>query len=1085
MADKHRAVTDVEINGQNAATVLDTLKSKADAYRKAMVEANKANDLQGYKKAEAELAKTERTMKQLQKTSFDVNTVMKNLSTTTQNDLTRAQRQLQTELKKTTRGTAEYIEKSKQLRLVSAELQRVRAEMNGVAGSQQGMLSKFVNGFNRFGGVALGTIAAVTGIGLSLRKLAQDADAYNSKVAELSAITGLAGEELNWLSEEAKRLSVSTTEDGVSITKSADEIVDAFKLMGSAKPELLENKEALAAVTTEALKLAEAAKMDTATAVESLANVMNQFGAEADEASKYINVLAAGSKFGAAAVDSIAASIVKFGPAAAMANVSVEESVGLIETLAEKGVKGEIAGTKLKMALLKLQIGADEFNPKVVGLNKALENLSNANLSAAELTKIFGMEAFDAGQILIANRERVEYFTDAVTDTNVAIEQAIINTETNSAALEQAKNRFKLAAMELGQRLAPAFRTATLTSGTLVKAIIALVKFFDQYGKYILIAAAGIAGYTIAVNAATIAKKLYTIAIKVADIATKAFSSSVKANPIGLLIGVLTMAASAFFIFRKKVDDTTESQKKLNDVLKEGQDLIESFVSIADKMKVADTLSLRQLENLKNNIEKQIEAQEDFSEKLKVEGVKRLNEDANLQTLRKKLDQATDADKRKFWLNLIEKRKKAITEEIRDEYEKQNQILQKYRDYLNTVDHLIKNHNETLKQNEEKKFEDLEKALIDYHNKVRLDIQKSYLLDKINKEQRDAMLEAEEITHLQAMLSLQKNFSIESYDTEYKLTEAKIKLKEKYLNEYERLVKEQERINQEYKTQEEKLEEERRLNNLKRYEERKKKRKEEQAEKQKEVEAQIEELKKQAEQQKAILDTLGTAVGELIAQMATDATMTANDVAKSLILIALDSAHAMARIAIAEIWAKAMPSGESIATWGAAGVAKALLLSAIVEGAFAGLKAAVSSVGQRYSGKYDVIGADDGKRYSASYAGDMKTGLYPTPTLVGERGTELIVDANTLRNVRLNFPDVLPKIRAAMVPQRAEGNVQQKLGDGAGAVDNDLKVLIAQNTAVMKALSVQVKQGINAKLSYTHLENENKKVDRIKRNSSR
>ena len=171
-------------------------------------------------------------MGQLKKATFDVNQVMKNLSSTSANDLTRAQRQIQAELKKTTRGTAEYIAKSKHLQQVSTELRRVRTEMTGVAGAQGSFFGKMANGFNKYGGMALGLVASLTGLGLTFRKLANDAEEYQQKVANLSALTGLVGDDLDWLSKKAKELSTSTTEDGIRITKSADEIVDAFTVMG-------------------------------------------------------------------------------------------------------------------------------------------------------------------------------------------------------------------------------------------------------------------------------------------------------------------------------------------------------------------------------------------------------------------------------------------------------------------------------------------------------------------------------------------------------------------------------------------------------------------------------------------------------------------------------------------------------------------------------------------------------------------------------------------------------------------------------------------------------------------------------------
>ena len=95
---------------------------------------------------------------------------------------------------------------------------------------------------------------------------------------------------------------------------------------------------------------------------------LNQYGAGADQAANYTNVMAAGSKVGAAAVNSITAAVKKAGITAAGSEVPIEQLVGTTETLAEKGIKDEVAGTGSKMIFLKLQTGADDTNPKIVVL---------------------------------------------------------------------------------------------------------------------------------------------------------------------------------------------------------------------------------------------------------------------------------------------------------------------------------------------------------------------------------------------------------------------------------------------------------------------------------------------------------------------------------------------------------------------------------------------------------------------------------------------------------------------------------------------------------------------------------------------
>ena len=82
-----------------------------------------------------------------------------------------------------------------------------------------------------------------------------------------------------------------------------------------------------------------------------------------------------------------------------------------------------MAGTALKGVLTKLTTqGNSEFNPAIVGMDKALENLDKANLSASEKLKLFGESNLNAAETLIQNREALKDMTDAVTGTNTAYE---------------------------------------------------------------------------------------------------------------------------------------------------------------------------------------------------------------------------------------------------------------------------------------------------------------------------------------------------------------------------------------------------------------------------------------------------------------------------------------------------------------------------------------------------------------------------------------------------------------------------------------------------------------------------------------
>ena len=92
-----------------------------------------------------------------------------------------------------------------------------------------------------------------------------------------------------------------------------------------------------------------------------------------------------------------------------------------------------------------------------------------------------------------------------------------------------------------------------------------------------------------------------------------------------------------------------------------------------------------------------------------------------------------------------------------------------------------------------------------------------------------------------------------------------------------------------------------------------------------------------------------------------------------------------------------------------------------------------STVAQHATGRYDVIGREDGKRYrGVPYIGPAPTGIVSSPALISENGAELIVNADDLNRLRrhINYPLVVQAIEesrrpgnAPQVPQHAGGQV--------------------------------------------------------------
>lgn len=440
-------------------------------------------------------------------------------------------KRLQRDIKEMTRGSEEYNRTMAKIQHLQGILKRHRQEIKGITTETKKAtvsIGSMVDWFNRFGGVILSVIGFLTGFTLALRAIRDERNKLEESQAGLKALTGLDDDSIAWLTGQAKTLSTTMTKEGLRVRQSAAEILDAFMLVGSAKPELLGDKEALKAVTEEAMRLQAAAKDITLNeAVDSLTLSLNQYGAAADQAGRFTNVLAAGSQAGSANIASQAKAIRNAGTAAASANVPIEQTVALIETLAYRGIKDEVAGTGLKKFFLVLQTGADETNPKIVGLDKALENLKNKNMDAGAIKKMFGEEGYNTASVILQNTEMVKDFTAAVTGTNVAYEQAAINSDTAQAKLEQARNKMKLAAIDLGEKLNPALTVSTNMLTNVLKYLPKLIDWCNKWGGTVLYVASCIAVYTLRTKAATFASKAWNAITKTATALQLAYGIAV------------------------------------------------------------------------------------------------------------------------------------------------------------------------------------------------------------------------------------------------------------------------------------------------------------------------------------------------------------------------------------------------------------------------------------------------------------------------------------------------------------------------------------------------------------------------------
>lgn len=592
-----RATIEVMVNGESAKNDFQALEKYAISLKDRIAEAYNAGDTKKMKQLEKELAKTNSQLRTMRTNAVNIDEVMKNLSTAGPKELKKTLNAINKELAsgRIKRGSREWGEYQAKLKLVKVELAKIKAE--GVAA--EGFLSRMNNKLSKWGGMVASGLAALTGVSLAFAKMRKDAMDKEDSQSNLKALTGLDDTSIAWLTQQAEVLSTTMDKTGLRVKQSSQEILDAYTLVGSAKPELLSNKEALNAVTIEAMRLSTAAKMDLKEAVDAVTLSMNQYGASADEAAKYTNVMAAGSKYGSAAVQSITTAVIKAGVSASGAKIPIEQLVGSIETLAEKGIKDEVAGTGLNTFFLRLQTGAKETNPQVVGLHTALKNLQK--LSTQDILKRFGKEAYTVAQILIDGADKVDYYTKSVTGTNVAVEQAAINSNNAASKMAQMKNRLREAGIELIEKLNPSVNLLGTYFTNMVKVMPVIIDFLQKYGKVIVYATAVVLTYIAAeklqqfwMNKVKTATGEYIVVQKLkqfwdkavaastwlyiaatsaltgktnqAKLAMKGFFLIIKANPFAALVTVLVAVAGAIYLCSRRTNDMTKAKAAANQV---------------------------------------------------------------------------------------------------------------------------------------------------------------------------------------------------------------------------------------------------------------------------------------------------------------------------------------------------------------------------------------------------------------------------------------------------------------------------------------------------------------------------------------
>lgn len=324
------------------------------------------------------------------------------------------------------------------------------ATINGMS-TATGDFSAKVDGAQNSIGKLTSVLAGIDLVKNAIDGLQQATDAFSESgialdrnMHDLSAVAGVTGDRLKQI-EGFARQSAKTFGTDASVA------VEGYKLLLSQlSPELGKYPEALSAMGDCIQTTSKLMGGDGVAAAQVLTTAMNQYGvsledpmAASEEMARMMNVMAAAGQVGSAELPAQAEALQQCGMASKAANVSFEETAAAIQVLDKAGKKASEGGVALRNVLGQLSKGrfvekqaAEELKKAgidvvVLGdnsktLKERLEMLKPMLNDSALLSKFFGVENANAARALIQGTEALDGFTQAVTGTNSATDQAAI-----------------------------------------------------------------------------------------------------------------------------------------------------------------------------------------------------------------------------------------------------------------------------------------------------------------------------------------------------------------------------------------------------------------------------------------------------------------------------------------------------------------------------------------------------------------------------------------------------------------------------------------------------------------------------------
>lgn len=564
-----------------------------------------------------EIDSTNMDIKETRRRMQFVNNTLATLKTSSIRDLEYSIKAINQQMKGMERGTEQFKQMELKAKQLKAELQAVRAE--GVA--QESWIKRSADWFNRMQGLALGAVAAISGITFTVKKCVEEYAKMDDEMTNVRKYTGQAAEEVERMNEDFKKMDTRTprqklnqlAEDagrlGITSTAAVEEFVDGADKINVALGDDLGDK----AVS----QIGKLAQMFGEDKTKGLRGAMLATGSA-------VNELAQNSSASAGYLVDFTARVAGVGKQAGFTQAQI---MGLASVLDQNMQQDETAATAVQNLLAKMFQDSAKF-AQIAGLNvkefaKTLKEDANGALlqflaamrakgGFADLAPMFEEMKMDGSRATGVLTVLADKLDDIKTAQDLASEAysegtSVLNefetqNENVQAQLDKASKKFLDLSIELGQKLYPAARYCISAASLGVRALSTLVDFVKKYWRILIVLTAAIVTYTAVSKAKLIAEKaqmawlnimilrekahlvlvgLKTSALKTMEIVQMALTREIKlttaaqmlwnkvllANPITAVIAVVAGLTAAIVTLSKETSAAEQAQRDYNDAV--------------------------------------------------------------------------------------------------------------------------------------------------------------------------------------------------------------------------------------------------------------------------------------------------------------------------------------------------------------------------------------------------------------------------------------------------------------------------------------------------------------------------------------